>query len=111
MNSGLDFYRTLFGHAPRQTVNRASLPTPLKYLASRGLLRGKLRGEWAAVFCPAHKGGGEKNPSLRVSLVDGHFRCMTCGVSGGDVIALHRLITGLGFRETVRALGGRFHGN
>ena len=110
MSNGLDFYRRLFGHAPRQSVDRTSLPTPLKYLASRGLLKRKPRGEWAAEFCPVHKGGKEKNPSLRINLVDGHFRCMTCGESGGDLIALHRLTTGLGFRETVRALGGRFHG-
>ena len=110
MNTGLDFYQRLFGRASRQSVDRASLPTPLKYLASRGLLKRKPPGEWATICCPAHKGGAEKNPSLRVSLVDGHFRCMTCGESGGDLIALHRLTTGLGFRETVRALGGRFHG-
>ena len=37
------------------------------------------------------------------------FRCHACGVKGGDVIALHRLITGMGFAEAVRDLGGRFH--
>jgi DNA primase len=44
-----------------------------------------------------------------VSLTDGHFRCHACGVKGGDVIALHRLATGLGFVEAVHDLGGRFH--
>jgi len=46
---------------------------------------------------------------MRVSLRDGHFRCHACGAKGGDIIALHRLVTGLGFRDAVRDFGGRFH--
>jgi DNA primase len=65
--------------------------------------------EWAAIRCPVHKGGGEQTPSLNVSLIDGHFRCHACGVKGGDIISLHRLITGMGFIEAVRDLGVRFH--
>jgi DNA primase len=59
--------------------------------------------------CPVHKGGEEQHKSMLVSLVDGHFKCLACGVKGGDIIALHRLVTGLGFRDAVRDLGGRFH--
>lgn len=91
-------------------VNRGSLPAPVAYLAQRGLLNAKPRSEWAAICCPGHKGGTESNPSLRVNLVDGHFKCMACGASGGDVIALHRLIAGVGFIAAVRELGGRFEG-
>ena len=91
-------------------LDRQSLPAPLHYLSERGLLTRKPRGEWAAICCPSHKDGAEENPSLRVSLIDGHYRCMACGVRGGDVLSLHRLITGLGFRDAVRDLGGRFHG-
>ena len=110
MNSGLQFYKRHFARERRghHALDRGSLPTPLQYLTKRGLLKAKPRGEWAAIVCPAHKGGAEKNPSLRVSQIDGHFRCMACGTSGGDVVALHRLITGLGFRDAVRDLGGRF---
>ena len=89
-------------------LDRQSLPAPLHYLSARGLLKRKPRGEWAAICCPSHKDGAEKNPSLRVSLIDGHFKCMACGAHGGDIVALHRLITGLGFRDAVRDLGGRF---
>ena len=107
MANGLHLYQRLFGRDQRgRTLDRGSLPTPLQYLTERGLLKGKARGEWAAIVCPAHKGGAEKNPSLRVSLIDGHFRCMACGASGGDVVALHRLITGAGFLDAVRDLGG-----
>lgn len=87
---------------------RDSLPSPANYLRERGLLMKTPRGEWTQIICPSHKGGAEKTPSLSVSLVDGHFRCFACGASGGDIVALHRLITGLKFVEAVRHLGGRF---
>ena len=90
-------------------LNRESLPRPIQYLGERSLLRYLPKGQWIAICCPAHKAGSEKNPSLRVNLIDGHFKCMACGTSGGDLIALHRLITGLGFVEAVRDLGGNFH--
>jgi hypothetical protein len=110
LSDGLEFYSRLFKpRAARKSIDRASLPTPLQYLTERSLLKGKSRGEWAAIVCPAHKGGAEKTPSLRVSQIDGHFCCMACGVKGGDIVALHRLITGMGFKEAVRDLGGRFH--
>lgn len=110
---GLAFYRQLTGRAPRPvrgSLDRQSLPMPLAYLTAHGLLTGAPRSEWATIRCPVHKSGEESHPSLRVSLTDGHFRCMACGVSGGDLVALHRLITGRGFRDAVRDLGGRFHG-
>ena len=111
-NHGLHLYRQIFSsktRAGRQSLDRGSLPTPSQYLTERGLLKGKARGEWAAITCPAHKGGAEQNPSLRVSQIDGHYCCHACGVKGGDIVALHRLITGMGFLESVRDLGGRFH--
>lgn len=113
MESGLHLYHQLFAHQPnrrRKEIDRLSLPTPLQYLSERGLLNRMPRAEWAAICCPVHKGGAEKTPSLVVSMIDGHFRCMACGVSGGDLIALHRLIASAGFIEAVRDLGGRFHG-
>jgi len=108
--SGLDHYRRLFAHPARcGELDRNSLPAPLAYLTQRGALTGKPRGEWASIRCPVHKGGDERNPSMRVSLIDGHFACHACGAKGGDIIALHRLVTGLGFRAAVNDLGGRFN--
>lgn len=112
MSDGLQTYERLFVRkhgAARKSLDRGSLPTPLQFLTERGLLKCKARGKWVAIVCPAHKAGTEKNPSLRVSLIDGHYRCMACGTSGGDVVALHRLITGQGFMAAMRDLGGRFH--
>jgi hypothetical protein len=107
---GLDHYRRLFGPpSQRRGLDRSSLPTPLLYLTQQGLVAAKQFGEWASIRCPVHKSGAEAHPSLRVALADGHFRCHACGAKGGDIIALHRLATGLGFREAVHDLGGRFH--
>ena len=91
-------------------LDRQSLPSPLSYLARAGLRIGKRRGLWIKACCPIHKGGAEKNPSMSVHISEGHFRCFSCGVKGGDIVALHRLIyPNLGFREAVRDLEGRFH--
>lgn len=112
MLNGVHHYERIFISKPgsgRKTLDRHSLPSPLQYLTGRGLLKRKPRAEWATICCPVHKGGAEKNPSLNVNMVDGHFRCMACGASGGDVVALHRLITGAGFLDAVRDLGGHFH--
>ena len=110
--TGLHLYRRIFTSntgAARKSLDRRSLPTPSQYLTERGLLKNKARGEWAAIICPAHKGGTEKKPSLRVSQIDGHYCCHACGLKGGDIVALHRLFTGMGFIEAVSDLGGRFH--
>lgn len=114
--AGLDHYRRLFGaraavpKAGRRELDRTSLPSPLAYLTEYAMLTTRPRGEWANVRCPVHKGGDEQHPSMSVSMIDGHFRCHACGAKGHDIIALHRLATGLSFREAVADLGGRFHG-
>lgn len=108
--AGLEHYARLFGPArKRGELDRGSLPTPLHYLTEHGMLLSRPRAEWALIRCPAHKAGDEQNPSMSVSMVDGHFACHACGAKGGDIIALHRLTSGLGFRQAVRDLGGRFY--
>lgn len=99
--------RKAFSYRP---LNRDSLPTPVAFLRRCGLLTKAPCSEWVSITCPVHAGGNERTPSMRVSLIDGHFKCMACGVKGGDVIALHRLITGASFMEAVLDLGGRFDG-
>jgi hypothetical protein len=110
-HGGLAHYRRLFGSPARQRgeLDHDSLPAPGAYLRARGWLTQRSSGEWVSIRCPAHKGGEEAHPSLRISLRDGHFCCHACGASGGDVLALHRLVTGLGFRDAARDLGARFH--
>jgi hypothetical protein len=106
---GLAHYDRLFGRRTRRELDRDSLPSPIQYLSQRGLLKRGARGNWASITCPVHKNGNEANPSLRVNLIDGHFKCMACGASGGDIVALHRLASGLGFVDAVHAVGGRFY--
>lgn len=112
VNAGLELFKQIFtcNHRPNHKgLDRGSLPTAVQYLNERGLIKTKQRGQWLTICCPVHKAGAEENPSMRVSTADGHFRCMACGAKGGDIVSLHRLITGLGFRDAVNDLGGRFH--
>ena len=87
-----------------ETIERARRVDPAAFLHSRGLLTKQTHGEWAAIRCPVHKQGQEQHQSMRVNLRDGHYRCMVCGVRGGDLIALHRLMTGARFPDAVREL-------
>ena len=92
------------------SLDRSSLPSPLSYLTSAGLRIGKRSGSWISTCCPIHKGGAEKNPSMSVEVNTGGFFCHTCGIKGGDIVALHRLIhPNLRFRDAVADLGGRFN--
>ena len=90
-------------------LNRQTLPFPSDYLAKNGLLKRSPKGEWTLITCPVHKNGEEKNPSMGINLFDGHFKCHACGAKGGDILALHRLRTGLGFKDAVSDLGGTFN--
>lgn len=109
VNNNIQLYKQIFRRTRRKQLDRHSLPSPIQYLTMRSLIKTKSYGEWISICCPVHKDGAEKNPSLRVSLIDGHFRCMACGIKGGDIIALHRLFTGLNFLDAVSNVGGRFH--
>lgn len=92
-------------HSPANNAqsrfNRRRLPNPAQYFKSQGLtFRGG--GEWKDAVCPFHN---DTKPSLRLRLDTGGFRCMVCGAHGGDVLAFHRLKTGLGFVAAAKALG------
>lgn len=80
---------------------RAHLPSPSKYYQGQGL---KLKGggEWKNAVCPFHE---DTKPSLRIRIDSGGFRCMACGVRGGDVLAFHMQRHGLRFIEAAKALG------
>jgi DNA primase len=55
-------------------------------------------------YCPFHKEGKERNPSLIMDAKDGHYKCFACGEKGGDVIAFYRAVTGKCFKSAIRAL-------
>lgn len=81
--------------------DRSRLPPPAHYFRSQGL-KPTGGGEWKSAICPFHQ---DTRPSLRLRLDTGGFRCMVCGAHGGDVLAFHRLKTGLGFVAAAKALG------
>ena len=84
-----------------ERFERERLPDPLQYFEAEGLrLLG--RGTWRSAVCCFHK---DSNPSLRVNIGTGAYRCMACGAKGGDVLAFHRVRHGLSFAQAARDLG------
>ena len=87
--------------ASASDFRRDRLPNPGVYFHAQKL---KLigRGEWKSAICPFH---ADTEPSLRVHLDSGAFRCMACGVHGGDVLAFHMQRYRLRFIDAAKALG------
>ena len=85
----------------RSRFRRDRLPDPAKYFEEQGFkfIGG---GEWRSTKCPFHP---DRDPSLRVRLASGSFRCMTCGAKGGDVLAFHQQRNGQTFAEAAKELG------
>lgn len=82
-------------------LNRALLPNPIDYLKMQGL-NPKGSGLWRDLVCPFHD---DTSPSLRINSDKGGFKCMACGAKGGDVIAFHMQLKGIGFVEACKQLG------
>lgn len=88
---------------PRATINKALLPSVRGYLEQIGLKPiGGAGKKWLQVCCPFH---GEKNPSLGVHQDTGGFNCLACGAKGGDLIAFHMKLKGIGFMDACQELG------
>ena len=81
---------------------RGALPNSASYYAECAALRLIGRGCWRSALCPFHD---DTRPSLRINVETGAFRCMVCGVKGGDVLAFHRARHGLSFIQAARDLG------
>lgn len=82
-------------------LSRPDLPTPRTYYEAQGL---KLigGGEWVNAVCPFHQ---DNNPSLRIKIETGAYRCMVCGARGGDVLAFHMHRHSMGFVAAAKELG------
>jgi DNA primase len=61
-------------------------------------------GAWRSARCPWH--APDRHPSLRVNVEMGAFKCMACGVHGGDVVAFLMRRDGLTFRDAMCLLTG-----
>lgn len=85
----------------RNSFAKHKLPTPPDYYAQRLQLK-RGANNWARANCPFHE---DSNPSLSVNMITGGYLCHGCGSRGGDVLAFHRQVTGLGFKAAAQDLG------
>lgn len=76
------------------------LPDAVSYFEAEGVpMVGP--GRWKTGPCHFHGG----SDSLRVHVQTGAFRCMACGVKGGDVLAYTMQRHGIEFVDAARSLG------
>jgi CHC2 zinc finger. len=84
------------------SYERDRLPDPRSYYENEGLrLMGPRSAKWKTAECRAHGG----SDSMRVNSATGAFKCMACGVGGGDVLAYHMHMHDLEFQQAAKALG------
>lgn len=82
-------------------LNRDLLPTPAAYYCKQ-FSDLKIKSEWVKTKCCFH---ADNNPSLSINMVNGSFKCHSCGKKGHDIIAFHRQRYKLSFIETCKYLG------
>ncbi len=81
--------------------DRDRLPEPLGYYEAQGLTFRERKGKWRTARCDFHGG----SDSMRVNVQTGAFVCMSCGASGGDVLAYEMQLTGMDFVSAAKTLG------
>ncbi|HRQ87043.1 MAG TPA: CHC2 zinc finger domain-containing protein [Candidatus Saccharibacteria bacterium] len=82
------------------SFDRDRLPDALDYFAHEGL-KLSARGKWRTANCVFHGG----SDSMRINSQTGGWVCMSCGTSGGDVVAYRMAVTGETFTAAAKALG------
>lgn len=80
--------------------DRSLLPEPIAYYESQGLILTS-RGKWRTTECMFHGG----SDSMRINVANGAWRCMSCGVNGGDVLAYEMKFHGSEFVEAAKEIG------
>lgn len=91
-------------NAPMRSLgrfDRERLPDPITYFEAEGL-RLVGRGTWRTTRCVFHD---DTHPSLSVNVETGGFKCHACNAHGGDLLAFHRQLHRLGFKDAAKALG------
>jgi hypothetical protein len=84
------------------TLDRQKLPDPHAYYASRDMkLAGRVGAAWKTTACCFHGG----SDSMRINTRTGGYICMSCQVSGGDVLAYEMAVSGDTFVSAARRLG------
>ncbi|MDP1573602.1 MAG: CHC2 zinc finger domain-containing protein [Coxiellaceae bacterium] len=82
--------------------DRTLLPAPPSYYCKQ-FPDMKIKSGSVKVRCCFHQ--PDKNPSLLISMIDGHFKCLSCGTKGRDVIAFHMQRYGITFPQAVTYFG------
>lgn len=87
-----------------RTIHLDQFPLPSAYYQQQFPgLKAETEKVWVSVKCCFHK---DRQPSLRLNLKHGGFRCFSCGTRGGSIIAFHCQRYQLSFMQTILALGG-----
>lgn len=97
-------------HAKRskkQMIDRQQLTPPVVYYRNQ-FKNIQTKNEWVTVTCCFHS--PDKNPSLSLNLIHGHFKCHACCAKGGDIITFHQLRYRTSFIETIDCLRNFAHG-
>lgn len=82
--------------------DRNLLPDTYSYFSGQGLnLMGAHSAKWKTTACQFHGG----SDSMRINTQSGGWCCMSCGESGGDVLAYHLKLHSLEFVDAARQLG------
>ena len=82
--------------------DRNLLPDTTGYFEAQGLkLAGPRSAKWKTTACQFHGG----SDSMRINTATGAWVCMSCGESGGDVLAYSMKLHGLEFVEAAKQLG------
>ena len=82
------------------------LPNPMHYYKEQ-FPKIKTKAGWVQIRCCFHD---DSTPSLRINLLQGHFRCFACGSKGGGILTFHMLRYELTFIEAVNYFGAWSHG-
>jgi hypothetical protein len=88
-----------------QYLNKKSHLKPVDVLDKLGIRWTKVnKAGYIVVYCPFHKDGQERNPSLNMHSTNGHYRCHSCRAAG-DLINFYQKVTGIGFVQAAKDLG------
>jgi hypothetical protein len=87
-----------------ERFDRTLLPAARTFYQQEfGSALGKERRGWAQTKCCFH--GGQSKTSLSLNMDEGHFRCFSCGASGGDLVAFVMRRDQVKFTEAAQVLG------
>jgi len=94
------------GNKYKRKFDRALLPTPTNYYYKQ-FPDLKIKSKSVKVRCCFHE--PDDNPSLLISMIDGHFKCLACGIKGHDVLAFHMQRYDATFTQAVTYFGAWSH--